>query len=50
MLFSAVTGLCVLGADGYVLNGLLHQRADAGQIALGCVFALLVFALWLWGY
>ena len=50
MLFSALMGLCVLGADIYVLNGLLHQHADGNQIAYASVFALVVFVLWLWGF
>ena len=50
MVFSIIMGMCVLGADAYVLNGLLHQRADALQLALTAIFALSVFGLWLWGY
>lgn len=50
LLFSALMGLCVLGAEGYVLNGLVHRHAEGSQILIASVFALLVFAVWLWGF
>ena len=50
LFFSAIMGVCVLGAGGYVLNGLLRQHAAGSQIAFASVFALFVFALWLRGY
>jgi hypothetical protein len=50
LLFSALMGLCVLGAEGYVLTGMLRLHAEAVQIASVSVFALIVFAVWLRGY
>ena len=50
LLFSALMGLCVLAADGSVLSGLLRQHADGAQLLFASLFALIVFALWLWGY
>ncbi|MCW3053804.1 MAG: hypothetical protein JWN14_2974 [Chthonomonadales bacterium] len=50
LLFSALMGLCVLGAEGYVLNGLLSRHAESSQILFASLFALIVFAVWLWGF
>jgi len=50
LLFSALMGLCVLGAEGYVLNGLLSRHAEGAQILSTSLFALLVFAVWLRGF
>ncbi|MCW3096381.1 MAG: hypothetical protein JWL77_1999 [Chthonomonadaceae bacterium] len=50
LLFSALMGLCVLGSEGYVLSGLIRQHAETSQILFASVFALIVFAVWLWGF
>ena len=50
MALSVGMGICMLAADGYVINDLLRQRADRVQVTLASLFAVLVFAIWLRGY
>ena len=50
MAFSAILGLCVLGADVAVLNRVLQSHAGTLQVAFTSVFALSVAGLWAWGY
>ncbi len=50
LLCSALTGLCMLGADGYILPGQVSRLAEISQILFTILFSLLVFAVWLWGF
>lgn len=50
MAFSAILGLCVLGADVAVLSHVLQSHAGGLQVAFTSVFALSVAGLWAWGY
>ena len=49
LLCSALLGLCMLGAEGYVLTGLIRRHAEGSQILFASV-SLVVFAVWLRGY
>ena len=50
LLFSALTGLCVLGLETWVLLGLMRLSAEIWQILCASVFALIVCAVWFRGF
>ena len=50
LLFAVLMGLCVLGAEGYVLSGLISRHTEGSQTLFTSLFALIVFAIWLWGF
>ncbi len=50
LLFSALMGLSVLASDALVVHGLAQRHAGLPQIAYSGLFALLVFAVWLFGF